>query len=318
MKTPGHKIGNRFAAIAMALFLTPFLFTAAEAAEPKLRVATLNTVLADIARHLGGPDVEVVEIVRPDTDPHFFEPAPSDIREMVNADWILAGGLGFESYLDKLRDSVGSRPKFFVAGEHVPEPLGAGGEECHEDHDHSEHEHDHGEWDPHWWHSVSTVRAVAAALAREWSAALPGEELARRAAAFDRRLDELDKWARIQIAGIPRERRILVTSHDGLRYFARDYSFRTLPVSGITTTEQPSSQKARETIATIREAGVPVVFPTSTENPKVLGEITREAGVQTGHALHVDGLGGGEAVTFESMFRHNVNSIVGGLRTSTP
>ncbi len=46
----------------------------------------------------------------------------------------------------------------------------------------------------------------------------------------------------------------------------------------------------------------------------MLKEITKETGATVGGSLHADGLGEGDASTYEGMFRHNVSTIVAALK----
>ena len=56
------------------------------------------------------------------------------------------------------------------------------------------------------------------------------------------------------------------------------------------------------------------IFAESLENPKVLGQITAETGVRSGGVLYADGLGKGDASTYEEMMKHNVGTIVEALK----
>jgi zinc/manganese transport system substrate-binding protein len=73
-----------------------------------VKVATLHPIIADLVRQVGGANVEVVEILKPGGDVHHFEPTAKDIAAMRGAKLIMASGKNLESYLDKLRDSVGA------------------------------------------------------------------------------------------------------------------------------------------------------------------------------------------------------------------
>ena len=101
-----------------------------------MKVASLHPIVADLARQVGGANVEVVEILKPGGDIHHFEPATKDIAAMRGSKLILASGKGLETYLDKLRDSLGTGVQLVEIGEKVPSIPYA----C--DHDHGE-EHDH-------------------------------------------------------------------------------------------------------------------------------------------------------------------------------
>jgi len=285
--------------------------------QPPLRVASLSTVLTDVARSVGGESVEVVEIVGPGVDPHHFEPTPGDMRRMVEADLVLANGLGFESFLGRLQS--GLKPgQLLVVGDAIKNPIiTEGGHSCDEDHDHGHsHSHSHAGPDPHWWHSIANMKTATQEIKQAFIRLRPEDKakFETGAKAYNRQLDELSKWVRVQLAPIPRRERVLVTSHDALAYFARDYQFTILPVQGVTTADQPSSKKVRDLIDTIRSSGIKTVFAENIENPRVLQEITRETGVTLGGTLYSDGLGSGETATYDGMMRHNVSTIVTALQ----
>ena len=61
-------------------------------------------------------------------------------------------------------------------------------------------------------------------------------------------------------------------------------------------------------------SGVKAIFLESIENPKVLKQITAETGAKVGGTLYADGLGEGDASTYEGMYKHNVNTIVEALK----
>ena len=95
---------------------------------------------------------------------------------------------------------------------------------------------------------------------------------------------------------------------------AKENGFTIYAIEGISSSDQPSSKKVGDIIAAIRAQHVKAIFTESIENPKVLTEITRETGVKIGGALYADGLGEGEAATYEGMYKHNVTTIVEALK----
>lgn len=299
------------AAIALAVLAFPALLRA-----EKITVATLNTILGDFARQVGGDKVEVIDIVKPGIDPHIFEPTPSDIRTVANARLVLACGLGIEPYLPNLEKAVGSGPRFLILGDSIDPIMGEAHRHDHGDH----HDHDHSHEpapDPHWWHSIANARIAVAAIRDALSQISPenAATFAANAAAYDEKLDALAKWIRVQIATIPPERRILVTSHESLGYLARDYGFTILSLEGFGSTDHPSSSHVSDLIQKIRGTGIRAIFAENIKNPKVLQEITRETGASLGGTLYVDSLSsGGEADTYEALMRHNIATITGAIQ----
>jgi zinc/manganese transport system substrate-binding protein len=127
-------------------------------------------------------------------------------------------------------------------------------------------------------------------------------------------LKELDSWVKRKVAELPRDRRILVTSHDAFQYFAKDYGFQIDSIEGLTTDQEPSVSHVTAIIAEIKKQGVKAIFLENTLNPKVSVEITRESGAKIGGSLYADGLGPGEGETYDGMLRHNVITIVDALK----
>ena len=159
--------------------------------------------------------------------------------------------------------------------------------------------------------------AKAAKIVRDALAKISPGDAAAFSANADRhlaRLAALEKWAKAKLAELPRDKRKLVTSHDAFQYFAKENGFTIYAVEGVSSLDQPSSKRVADLIRIVKEQGVKAVFTESIENPKVLREITRETGAAIGGELYADGLGDGDAATYEGMYRHNVATIVDALK----
>jgi zinc/manganese transport system substrate-binding protein len=284
----------------------------ASLAKEEVQVVALHPLLGELAEQIGGDHVEVTNLLAPGEDPHLFQPRPEDVKRVSQADLILAGGLGLEPYLDQLRGGAGSKAGWLLVGDKLPEPLE--GEHVCGAHD---HDHDHGsEFDPHWWHSVANMKHAAELVNEELGKLLPQsrEELTGRTEAVIDQLDELEQWVRREVARLPRERRVLVTSHQAFAYLGHDYGFTILPLVGLSTTDQPSSQGVRELIGTLREKQVRALFAEDRENSRVLEQILQETGAKLGGVLYADGPGDNGASTYDAMMRYNISTIVGALQ----
>jgi zinc/manganese transport system substrate-binding protein len=311
----------------IAIGVTPLASVAqvlplASPAPPPLHVVTLFTVLTEIATDVGGPDVEVRGLLPPGVDPHTFEPAPGAMRALADADLVLASGLGLESYLDKLAANSGTHGTIVAVGDGLRDrPPDADGRSSPSSPPtelrRGEFRADARELDPHWWNSVAAakqvVREVAAAMAAQRPAAAAG--FRARADLLVARLDALDAWTRIQFAGLPLERRQLVTTHDAFGWFARDYGFTVHPISGLSPEADPDARDFARLAELIRSQHIPAVFIEDSENSKLAAALAREAGVRLGGTLYPDGLvPDKDGSTYEAMFRHNVLTIVAGLK----
>jgi len=282
--------------------LTILLLAGVATAKADLTVASLSTITTDLAQNIGGSHVKVEAIIGPGLDPHALEPTPSDVRKVADANIVLFTGKGIEGYLTKLEEAAGSSSKFLDIGIVIPSlTISEGGKSVE---------------DPHWWHSVENMKKAAQAVADAFETADPSNTVTyeNNTTAYLALLDELQRWIRVKLADLPRSKRKLVTSHDALGYFAHDYGFTIYPVKGIATNEEPSSEHVKEIIEVIRGQGVKAVFFESIENPQAIEQISKETDAKTGYTLYSDGLGATEAATYDSMMRHNVSSIVDGLK----
>lgn len=262
----------------------------------EIRVAALHSVAADLARRIGGDRVEVVEMMTPGGDPHVFEPGAAEIRALAGAQIVLSAG--FEDSLKKWEaDATGGA-----------ERLDLGGMILSSERDTRR--------DPHWWQSVANVRMAARAI-RD---ALIRRDPEGRDAYTERTrevlasLDALETWIKSEVAVLPKSRRVLVTLHDAFGYFAREFGFEALALQDARGAGQTSPQRIRDVVARMRASGIRTVFSETGENPKVLDEILRETGARVGGALDADGLGAGEAATYEGMMRRNTTILVEALR----
>lgn len=285
---------------------------ASAAAEP-IKVVSFSPLLTEIAREVGGDAVNVLGLVKPGTDPHGYQPTPTDLKQLAGARLVLVSGKKLEPYVGKLPAAAGSGARLLSVGDALPSLEGASGD--HHGHDHG---HDHGhahEIDPHWWHSVANVRRATQIIRDALTAADPANKAVfkENAAAYLARLAALEKWIKQQVALVPRDRRKLVTSHDAFQYFAKDYGFEIEAIEGLSTEQEASARRVAELVDLIRREGVRAVFFEDIINPKVTAEITRETGAKVGGMLYADGPGV-KASTYEEMQRHNVTTIVEALR----
>ena len=277
-----------------------------------LKVATLHPVLTDLAKQVGGDHVEVTGILKVGGDPHDFSPTAGDIRKMSTSKLILASGKGIEPYLAKLPDSLTSGQEILEVGKSIPSLTISEANGLFVCCPH----HSEGSLDPHWWHSVKNMQRATQIVAKAFGQADPDNAASydARAKGYVEHLDGLAKWARKEVSSIPRGHRILATAHAAYTYFCEEFGFKSMPVQGLAKEREPSSQYLADVIADMKDSGIVAVFPEAQANPKVLQEMVRGTQAKIGGRLFADFTGSAEATTYEAMFRHNVSTIVEGLK----
>ena len=302
-----------------ALLLWAGSISAVFAGEVPLRVVTLNTVLTEIARSVGGDEVRVTGMLQPGVNPHDFQPSPRDIRNATEAEVVLASGLHLEAYLEHIIANTSAGHRLVLVGDNLPSELSLS----------TPHTHahapgapacsaSHGERVPHWWHSIDNVLFATELVRAEFSRQRPAlaERFTANAQVYRQRLLALKEWAQAEVAQIPPARRLLFTSHDAFGYLARDYGFKVHALSGLSTDGEPNARHMARLIDLIRKEKVKAVFAENSVNPRLISQLVSETGVKLGGTLYADGLGTAEspAATYESMMRHNLTTLVNALK----
>ncbi len=239
-------------------------------------VAT-TTQLGDLARAVAGERAEVRQILRPNSDPHEYEPRPSDVKAVTGADVVLRSGGDLDEWLDGVLENAGSDAQVVTLIDAIQTRRGD------------------GEVDPHWWqnprNAIVAVRTIRAALI----AADAGGRTAytANAAAYIGKLRALDRAIAACMRAIPAQRRKLVTDHDALGPYAERYAIAVVGtvVPARSTQAQASAGEVSRLVRTIRAAGVSTIFPQSSVNAKLARAIARDAGATVGPALYADTLG---------------------------
>ena len=77
----------------------------------KISIMTTTNVYADIAQNVVGKYGKAEAIIKnPNADPHDFEPTTNDAKALSNADIVVANGLGYDNWMNKLASSVEKEP----------------------------------------------------------------------------------------------------------------------------------------------------------------------------------------------------------------
>ena len=274
----------------------------------QLDIVATTTQIGDWARIVGGPNAAVHQLLQPNTDPHEYEPRPSDVEATAGADLVLENGDGLDHWMDKVVSSSGGQPTAVDLGGSVPVRLAgeSSGPEA-------------SRFDSHWWHDPRNAIAAVQRIERALAAARPAnrDAFARRADAYVARLRTLDRRIAGCFARVPRAERELVTDHDAFNYFAARYGIRVVGaiIASQTSEAQPSAGETTRLIDLIRREHVHAVFPESSLNPRLAEAVARETGARSDLVLYGDTLGpaGSPGATYLGMEAANAERMADGF-----
>lgn len=297
------------------------------AQEGDVRVVATTTHVADLARAVGGERAEVDSLLTPGSDPHDYEPRPSDARALADADVVLRSGGEIDEWFEGLVESAGTDAPSVSLLESVRTIEGdddQGGEESHADEEGGGAHGGEGEaegagLDPHWWQDPTNAMAAVVEIRDALTTADPEgrETYAANADAYLAELRALDEAIAACMSSIPAEDRKLVTTHDALGYFADRYDIEVvgLVVPALTTRAQASAGEVAELTEEIEQEDVPTIFPESQLPADLEQAIADEAGAQVGPGLWTDSLGpqGSGAATYLDAMRFNAQAMADGF-----
>lgn len=306
-RVPRGAVAVAAAAVVLAL-LAAGCGSSGSGSDGKLDVVATTTQIGDWVREVGGGAVSVDQVLQPNTDPHEYEPRPSDVEAAASAKLVFANGDNLDSWIGQIVSDGGSDAEIVDLGAAVPErlPGESSGAEA------SKH-------DPHWWHDPRNAEAAVREIARKLAAADPSKKrlFERNGAAYLAKLRTLDAGIAGCIDTIPVSQRKLVTDHDAFGYFANRYGIDVIGavIPSQTTQAQPSAKDVSELIGLIEREGVKAVFPESSLSAKVADAIARQTGASADYTLYGDTLGPADSdgATYLGMEAANADAMVRGF-----
>ncbi len=274
-------------------FLLLFPVSLVSAQNQPLQVVATTTIIADVARNVGGDRVDVTALIPPETDAHAFEPDPQDLLSVAQADVLLINGAGLEeNLLDLVANAATVEPVVVSYG--VPVLATADGTalgrlgidiDC-DAHDETQEEvppgseDEHGLCDPHIWWNPLNVQQWAENIAAAFAAADPSnaETYSANAEAYNQKLADLDASISDNLSFLKPDQRVLALHHEFLRYFADRYNFTILGtvLPGASTLAEANPRDLADLLARIRSSGVPVIITEDTDTSGVVEQLAAD------------------------------------------
>jgi len=217
----------------------------------------------DFSRNVGGDRIEVSTIIPTGVDVHEFDPSPSDIRAVANADIFIYNGIALEPWGPNLLSGVSSKKLLAVdASSGIPllnsQDLDVTGS------------------DPHVWLDPALAKKQVENIRDAFIQKDPAGTAyyTSNAAAYMAKLDNLDAELRAEFPTC-QKKDILIT-HATLAYFCKEYGCKQIAIEGVAEEGEPSAGDIVKIIQQSKADNVTVVFVESLINPKSAQVIAQE------------------------------------------
>ena len=284
----------------------------------ELKVVTTSTMVTDMVKTVGGERISVIGLMGSKVDPHSFQVTAAASAALKKADMVIYSGLHLEGKMQETLEKRAEEKKDTCAvTEGIPKAMLLNPEEDFE-----------GYHDPHVWGNPEVWTHCLAVVVKALSDADPegAEGYAERAEQYKQELMKLHIWAKARMGEVPVPQRVLVTSHDAFFYLGQAYGFEVRGLQGVSTNSEAGLKDRAELVSFIKQRKLKMIFPESSVNAKGIRAVADEAGVKvSAHELFSDAMSepgdivevNGESYdrgTYIGMMKHNINSIVEGLK----
>lgn len=268
----------------------------------KPKVLATASMISDMTKNIANNFVDVELIVPIGGDPHTYEPTPGDAKKVTNADLVLKNGLTFEGWINELIENSGTKADVVTVTDGI-QPIKS--------------DKYSNSVDPHAWMDATLGQKYIENIKNALVKLDPKNKAAYEVnyAKYKKELEATHQHIVDQMYKIPKEQRVLITSHDAFQYFGRKYEVQLEAILGTSTDAEVQTSDIMRLGKVIKEQKVPAVFVESTINPKLLQQLAKDNKVVVGGQLYADSIGDKDspANSYLNMLRHNANTILAGL-----
>jgi len=307
------------AVIGLGIFALSNISPKTKTDSQKITVVTTLFPLYDFAKNIGQDKVEVSLLLPPGVEAHTFEPKPSDITKINNADIFVYTGEFMEPWAHDIMEGADKKVKVVDASANI--------EMMKEEHEHEEeaehheaeeeHGHEHGGVDPHIWLDFDNAKIMAENIAKTLSEIDPqnAEYYKNNLKSYQGKLSDLDNSYKNSLTTC-QSKTIVYGGHYAFGYMGKRYGLAYESAYGISPDSEPSAQDLAGLISQIRTKKIAYVFFEELVSPKVAETLAKETGaglllLNPAHNLTKDEFEKNES--FLSIMEKNLSNLKIGL-----
>ena len=263
--------------VFVVIVLGCFLFACAKRSEEpvqmkKLRVVTTLFPLYDMAKNIGADKVEVSLLVPPGVETHSFEPKPSDILKVDEADIFVYTGKFMEPWAEDVIKGTVNKNLIVVDASNGTKMIPGVFHDADEP---------AGSLDPHIWLDFDNagimVKNIVQAFQIKDSANKALYE--QKAGEYSRKLTELDSLYKTTLAAC-KNRTIVYGGHYAFGYLARRYGLKYLAAQGVSPDAEPTANDLIKLVEQIKKERIKYIFYEELTSPRITETIAGETNAE--------------------------------------
>jgi len=243
----GSVVAFTVSIILLAVILAGFMVRGIDTEDDgKIQVIVSILPQAEFARAVGGDRLRITTMVPYGQEPHMYEPTPSQMKAIENAQiyFKVGSGIDFELvWMDRFEDLNDEMVVIDGSSGVTLIPM---------------QDSDEGAKDPHIWLSPENAKIMVSNFLSGMIQVDPANESEYRgnAESYSQQLNELDQDISSALTSL--ENRMILVYHPAWGYFAERYDLQQLPIEEGGT--EPTIQNIVDAIDIATENGIEVIF----------------------------------------------------------
>jgi ABC-type Zn uptake system ZnuABC Zn-binding protein ZnuA len=269
-------------------------------------IVTTSSIVEDIVKNVAGDGVSVVSLIPNGFDSHTYEPKPSEIELLIEADLIIMADRNLNQKITQLAELSGDKNRIL--------DLNA---ESLENDDYITKETS-SRPNPHTWTDPNLVKKWVDTIFEHLTDydLVDKTEAQSRKDSYLKELSDLDEDIAKRFGSVNADQRRLVVYHDAWEYFAKRYGLELVGTLQAVNFAEPSVEDIERLSAEIKRLQVQAFFGSEVFPSDVLETLERESGAMYVSDLADDKLLGepGEVeYGYVPLMRHNLELLAEGL-----
>jgi len=220
--------------------------------------------MTDWVSNIAGESFEVKALLDKGIDPHTYKPSKKDLDAIRAADVIIYHGVHLEGKIIDVLEKI--QGKLIIdAAAHVPDSIIISDPNFP------------ASKDPHYWFDTGLVRFIIADIGQALSSAYPesDSEILAGVQQYQAAIAATTDSVAAIVNSIPKENRLVVTTHDALSYWARTFNMKVSTLQGASTVSEFGLKEVTDLVNFICAEGVPAIFLENIVSPQAMKSVQR-------------------------------------------
>ena len=226
----------------------------------RLQIISSFYPLHEFSQIIGQEKVDAILLVPIGVEPHDWEPTIKDVQQMQKSDLIIINGIGFENWVDSLRENNYQGKIIDTSDKILVKKL------------------DDNSKDPHIWLNPVTVKTQVQNIANAFSDSDPENQqyYQSNAAKYIEQLDLLDVKIRNELSQCNND---FIAFHDAFSYFADEYDLNQHTIISPNNSHGEATARTLENIiSTANTLNIKVIFSEEAVDSKTSEIVANEIG----------------------------------------